>query len=110
VAFVDRTADISAAAHAVIEARFSRRGSSPYGPDVVLVNEFVLEEFLVYLVRHISPYMAYENGSTSGDSSKHKQHWLSMESQRILDTAEKSEDMRLVVRGSNGSIVTVQNR
>jgi len=106
---VDRTAHINEAAQAVVRARFSRRGTSPYAPDVVLVNEFVLEEFLACLLQHTSPYMAHENGSI-GNPSKLKQHRPFAEGQRILDAAEKSEDMRVVVRGSNVNIISVQSR
>lgn len=107
---VDRTANVDGAAQAVIRARFSRQGSSSYAPDVVLVNEFVLEEFLACLLQHMSPYMAYENGTIGSDSSKHKQRKPVKESQRIMDAAEKSEDMRVVIRGSNGDVISVQNR
>ena len=106
---VDRTAHVNEAAQAVVRARFSRRGTSPYAPDVVLVNEFVLEEFLACLLQHISPYMAHENGSI-GNPSKQKQYRPFAEGQRILDAAEKSEDMRVVVRGSNVNIISVQSR
>jgi hypothetical protein len=43
---VDRTADIKLAARELVAARFAFGGSSPYAPDLVLVNEFVKEEFL----------------------------------------------------------------
>lgn len=45
VAIVDRTADLQAAAKAITYARFSFGGTSPYAPDLVLVNEFVKEDF-----------------------------------------------------------------
>ncbi len=109
LAVVDRTADVDKAAQAVVRARFSRRGTSPYAPDVVLVNEFVLDEFLACLLQHMSPYLAHGNGS-SGNSSKEKEHRPFAEGQRILDAAEKSEDMRVVIRGSNGNIISVQSR
>lgn len=43
---VDRTADIKLAAREIVAARFAFGGSSPYAPDLVLVNEFVKEDFL----------------------------------------------------------------
>ena len=110
LAIVDRTAAIDEAAQAVVRARFSRSGSSLYAPDAVLVNEFIIEEFIARLLHYMSPYMAQENGSIKGDSSKQKPRKQDADSQRILDTAEKSEDMRVVVRGSNGSIIRVHNR
>jgi hypothetical protein len=76
----------------------------------VLVNEFVLGEFLVCLQQHMSPYMAYENGSIGADSSKDKQRRPTGEIQRLIDTAEKLGGMRVVVKGSNGSVISVQNR
>ncbi|KAK0635369.1 hypothetical protein B0T17DRAFT_612246 [Bombardia bombarda] len=46
VAFVDRTADIETAAKAIVLARCSFGGSSPYAPDLVVVNEFVKTDFV----------------------------------------------------------------
>jgi hypothetical protein len=43
---VDRTADVKLAARELVAARFAFGGSSPYAPDLVLVNEFVKQEFL----------------------------------------------------------------
>jgi len=43
---VDRTADLKLAARELVAARFAFGGSSPYAPDLVLVNEFVKQEFL----------------------------------------------------------------
>ncbi len=110
LAVVDRTADVNTAAQAIVRARLSRQGRSPYAPDAVLVNEFVLEEFVVCLQRHMSPYMAYENDSVGSDSPKHRQRGPIGDVQRLLDSAEKSEGMRVVVRGSDGNVISVQNR
>jgi hypothetical protein len=44
-AIVDRTSDVKTAAREVVAARFAFGGSSPYAPDLVLVNEFVKHEF-----------------------------------------------------------------
>ena len=43
---MDRTADLKLAARELVAARFAFGGSSPYAPDLVLVNEFVKQEFL----------------------------------------------------------------
>ncbi|KAF3017262.1 hypothetical protein E8E15_003427 [Penicillium rubens] len=51
VAVVDRTADINHAAEALVAARFSFGGRSPYAPDIVLVNEYIKEQFLIALVQ-----------------------------------------------------------
>jgi len=41
IAVVDRTADLTKAAAALVTARLGFGGNSPYAPDVVLVNEYV---------------------------------------------------------------------
>ncbi|KAF4766679.1 hypothetical protein HAV15_010240 [Penicillium sp. str.  len=51
VAVVDRTANINHAAEALVAARFSFGGRSPYAPDLVLVNEYIKEPFLMALVQ-----------------------------------------------------------
>ncbi|EXA34301.1 hypothetical protein FOQG_14459 [Fusarium oxysporum f. sp. raphani 54005] len=53
IAVVDRTADIQQAAQALCTARFSFKGKSPYAPDLVLVNEWVMQVFLQACVREL---------------------------------------------------------
>jgi hypothetical protein len=45
-AVVDRTADLKLAARELVAARFAFGGSSHYAPDLMLVNEFIKQEFL----------------------------------------------------------------
>ena len=61
IAVVDRTADIEAAAKSITTARFSFGGSSPYAPDLVLVNEFVKQEFFEACSRYATLAFAREN-------------------------------------------------
>lgn len=58
IAIVDRTADIDAAAKAIVTARFSFQGMSPYAPDVVVVNEFVKKDFFQACTRYASQAFA----------------------------------------------------
>ncbi|KAF2214210.1 hypothetical protein CERZMDRAFT_22385, partial [Cercospora zeae-maydis SCOH1-5] len=46
LAVVDRTANVQHAAQELVAARSSFGGSSPYAPDIVLVNEFAKKDFL----------------------------------------------------------------
>lgn len=62
VAIVDRTADIDLAAKAITTARFSFGGTSPYAPDLVLVNEFVKKEFLEACSKYASLSFARDDG------------------------------------------------
>jgi len=49
-AVVDRTSDVKSTARELVAARFAFGGSSPYAPDLVLVNEFVKQDFLQAVV------------------------------------------------------------
>ena len=61
IAVVDRTADIEFAAKSITTARFSFGGTSPYAPDLVLVNEFVKQEFFEACSRYATLSFAREN-------------------------------------------------
>ncbi|KAK3325681.1 Aldehyde/histidinol dehydrogenase [Apodospora peruviana] len=54
VAVVDRTANIEKAAEEITRARFRFNGTSPYAPDLVLVNEFVKDKFIEACDRYAS--------------------------------------------------------
>lgn len=72
VAIVDRTADIQLAAKAITKARFSFGGTSPYAPDLVLVNEFVKQEFFEACSKYATLAFAKESGikKISGNQSE----------------------------------------
>ena len=54
VAVVDRTADINQAAKAITIGRLSSRNTSPYCPDLIIVNDFVVEEFVRTCLKYAS--------------------------------------------------------
>lgn len=58
IAIVDRTANIEAAAKAIVAARFNFQGTSPYAPDLVIVNDFVEKEFFEATTRFASQIFA----------------------------------------------------
>ncbi|KAJ4120086.1 hypothetical protein NW768_010369 [Fusarium equiseti] len=97
VAFVERDADIASAAQALVSARFSLQGKAPYAPDVVLVNEWVKKDLLRALVQQTTEILA---APTKGRVVK---TGLSRE-------AEKDDSVHVVLSGSNGVILDVQNR
>ncbi|MCJ1305738.1 hypothetical protein MMC08_008554 [Hypocenomyce scalaris] len=70
MAIVDRTANIEDAAWAIVSARFSRAGTSSYAPDVVLINEFVIEEFIGLLSKIVRPSKAKSNEDSQDASLK----------------------------------------
>ncbi|KAF4339635.1 aldehyde dehydrogenase family 3 member B1 [Fusarium beomiforme] len=98
VAFVERDADIQAAAKALVSARFSLQGRAPYAPDVVLVNEWVKKDLLRALVQQSTEFLA-----NSPNKSKAPKSALSKE-------VEKDESVHVVLSGSNGVILDVENR
>ena len=103
IAVVDRTSNVSEAAQQLVRARFSFRGSSPYSPDIVLVNEFVLEEFCSCAAKHVTEHLGSNMPNENIRTSKTKSD---TELQREL---QKSSATRLI-SGSRGSIVLVQER
>ncbi|GKU12663.1 unnamed protein product [Fusarium langsethiae] len=98
VAFVERDADISAAAQALVSSRFSLQGKSPYAPDVVFVNEWVKKDLLRALVQQSTEFLA--TSPTKGRALK----------TGLAREVEKDDSKHVVLSGSNGVILDVQNR
>jgi len=57
LAVVDRSADIDQAARSLVGSRLSFDGKSPYAPKVVLVNEYVAEQFIADVIQHVAKSM-----------------------------------------------------
>jgi hypothetical protein len=98
------------AAKHLVTARFAFGGTSPYAPDVVLVNEFVKKDFLELVLKHAIPFLAnsdgvdYNNPSQSPTTSGHKK---SSRITEVLKEAEESKTWKLnvITQGGNGAIV-----
>ncbi|KAG9256756.1 Aldehyde/histidinol dehydrogenase [Emericellopsis atlantica] len=100
VAFVERDADIDAAAKAIAIARFSQGGNSPYAPDVVLVNEWIKPQFLTAVVQqhvHISSKDTSPSKPTRGTRSN-------------VATESEKEGSNIISLGQNGTIIDVGDR
>lgn len=69
ITVVDRTADLTRAAEALVVARFSFGGRSPHALDVVLVNEFVKKPFLVALTAASVNFTGATSDSTGSISA-----------------------------------------
>lgn len=96
VAFVERDADIDAAAKALVAARFGQQGKSPYAPDVVLVNEWVKKELLAAVVQQSIAFTA-----SSGSQEPRKN------SVSLIDEASKEKMSHIVSSSSSGTILDV---
>ncbi|RBR26695.1 uncharacterized protein FIESC28_00478 [Fusarium coffeatum] len=97
IAFVERDADIASAAQALVSARFTLQGKAPYAPDVVLVNEWVKKDLLKALVQKTTEVLA------APAKGRTVRTGLSRE-------VEKDDSVHVVLSGSNGVILDVQNR
>ncbi|KAL1897610.1 hypothetical protein Sste5346_003916 [Sporothrix stenoceras] len=105
VAIVDRTANIDDAARSLVAARFRYRGTSPYAPDLVLVDETAKGAFLNAVVRHSIKYLTAD--SSSSDAKKRQQRQREPNSRSIFDDASAA---KIVTSGNNGSILDVTKR
>ncbi|OJD33958.1 aldehyde dehydrogenase [Diplodia corticola] len=114
VAIVERTADLGAAAKALVTARFGFGGRSPYAPDVVLVNEFAKEAFLNAVVQESIRYMAVgeksngtaANGKLGGGGGGGRKGGQ----QSTVEELKNEAGVRVVTAGSNGAILDVEKR
>ena len=106
VAIVDRTANVPRAASAVGFSRASFNGKSCYAPDVVLVNEFVADDFIFHLVHavtspvsKVNPSMAPRLPNVRADSHA-----------PIMQELQSNDGCKVVMSGANGSIVEISDR
>jgi len=104
VAVVDRSADLESAASALVRARFSFAGRSPYGPDLVLVNEFVVDEFRSKVAEHTAK--AFARNSVPNRKARH----IEKRSSGSSIIAAEEEGTIVVISGANGTVMSVQKR
>ncbi|KAL1305027.1 hypothetical protein AAFC00_003926 [Neodothiora populina] len=107
VAVVDRTADMEKAAEALLFARFGYCGQSPYAPDIVLVNEFIKEDFLQTLVKKYShldqdPMPGYQKSEKSGSKDT--------KLEKSIADLQRNGNVKLVNQAARGAILDIKNR
>ena len=125
VAIVDRSADIPSAAHEIVKARIAWGGRSPYAPDLVLVNEFVIQQFTQAVVGQLTKVLAtsvpgykasqvapYEGtvGSSANGAAKHASP---RPARRDGDLSEKDRNeagASIVLSGEKGAVLNVSKR
>lgn len=101
VAVIERDADLQAAAEAIVRARFSLGGRSPYAPDLVLVNEWVKKEFLA-AVTQCAVRFAPDPTETLSKADKRK-HGLA---NKVIEERR----CRVISSDGSGLIVDVEDR
>jgi len=108
IAVVDRTAGVAEAANEVIRARLNFQGRSPYSPDLILVNEFVLKEFCTAAVQYATRALVgnVDPDLSSESPKKPKVHQPNSQLQKEI----QQYGATTLVSGSRGSVVLVQDR
>lgn len=98
VAIVDRSANIDDAARAITAARFNFGGTSPYAPDLVLVNEFVKKDFFEACSRYATLSFAKDSSAkrAGGDRSADTQKAIKEAEDRKQVSSFGSNDFKLV--------------
>ncbi|KAF4188530.1 hypothetical protein CNMCM7927_001225 [Aspergillus lentulus] len=107
VAVVDRTADVPAAAEALVAARFAFGGRSTYSPDIVLVNEFAMKRFVEAVMQQATRYVAGPNGEARQGASTRRRLCPTAS---LLEAAQKGAGTRVLVSGSGWGVVEVHDR
>lgn len=69
IAVVDRTADVKLAAREIVVSRLAFGGFSRYAVDLVLVNEFVEEEFATAVVQQLGNIRAASKDAKTSSRS-----------------------------------------
>ncbi|ROV87691.1 hypothetical protein VMCG_10574 [Cytospora schulzeri] len=98
VAVVDRSANIEEAAKAIATARFSFSGSSPYAPDLVLVNEFVKKDFFEACSRYATLAFARDSSvkGVSGNQNEDVRKAIEEAESKREISSFGSKDFKLV--------------
>lgn len=84
IAIVDRSADVEAAAKAIVTARCAFHATSPYSPDLVIVNDFVHQKFTEACLRHAENIS--KSTAPTQDSPSRNNH--SLATKKVLEEAE----------------------
>ncbi|KAF2003490.1 ALDH-like protein [Amniculicola lignicola CBS 123094] len=110
VAFVDRTANLALAAESLVTARFAFGGTSPYAPDLVLVNEYVEKEFLDLVlsraIRYLTRSSSKTNGTVNGSGRKLEQK---SPIEATITSLQSSPGWHtdIVTQGEHGAVVSL---
>lgn len=110
---VDRTSDLALAAAQLVAARFAFGGTSPYAPDLILVNEFIKKEFLEHALKQSIRYLSGSdevvgNGSAKSSTSSQKP------TSRVADAFKSLQEstswkLKVITQGDGGAVVELTN-
>lgn len=106
VAVVDRTANIEEAAKMITNARMAFNGTSPYAPDIVLVNEFAKKDFMRAVIKESIEYLTEEKGEKT---ARPRPHTAKRGLEKQVEALEQN-GLKTITSGFNGTIVEVEDR
>jgi hypothetical protein len=107
VCVIDRSANVEQAARAIVRARFSFKGRSPYAPDMILVNEFRQKHLCNAVVQEVTKHVAEQIDCTSnGSISKREREQGNSLRREVRDEDSATE----LVCGVSGSVIHVKQR
>ena len=106
-AIVDRTSDVKIAARELVAARFAFGGTSPYAPDLVLVNEFVKKEFLQAVIEESRKL---SSGARVYGDAKGKPSGVSRVTGAIETLKKADSKLQIIIQESNTVVVELTSR
>ncbi|CAC9895064.1 unnamed protein product, partial [Aureobasidium pullulans] len=106
VALVDRSSDIVSAASSIVQARTVFGGNSVYAPDIVLVNEFAMKEF----VQAAKIALSESIEETKGQDITASQATCEIAGIGLTEKELRGSGADVVVRGDLGTIAIVEDR
>lgn len=95
LAVVDRTANIGLAAREIATARLSPYNTSPYSPDLVIVNTFVVAEFVERCMEYADS-IASSGQKSLPDGNLHGVEKRSAEGELVVHTS-KTGNLKVIV-------------
>ena len=100
LAIVDRTANIDLAAREIVTARLPPYNTSPYTPDLVIVNNFVIEYFVDACLKYADSVVS------SGVKSASNGDWQKLEK----DLDDKAQPKIYTSKNPNLKVLVLQDR
>ena len=104
LAIIDRSTDLKKAANDIVNSRVSPNDNSPYSPDLVIVNEYVQEDF----VKFCEEFAAERN---FGEHAKSAGQRTLPSLQEAIVKAEKAGQVKITKSTTSGlTIVEIKDR
>lgn len=109
IAVVDRTADLASAAEYLVTARFAFGGTSPYAPNLILINEFAKRDFLEQVLRHAIRFLASTSSTLDRKPGQSKGASSPTGPNSLLDMrtigANKHWQHSIITQGDKGAVI-----